>query len=265
MSVKSWIAGIPGVRQIAVRVLQASARDAVIRNPWTDDPLKLNTFRHKGYWFYGREREARTMRRLAEIIRPGDTVWEVGGHIGFMAQHFARCVGPNGRLIVFEPGQNNLPYLRAHMSKLTNVEIVEKAVGATPGRAQFFEDNISGQNNSLLSEYHLAAATARTHGIELHKVVRDVEVITLDHYLDQTGRGPDVIKIDIEGAELDALLGGARSIGHARCLMVEITEQRDTVLQLLRDAGFSLSGPGGEPLTDTHQTTDVFAIRGDRS
>jgi FkbM family methyltransferase len=263
MSLKSRIASVPGVRQAAIHMLRATARDITRRNPWTGDALTLNTFKHKGYWFYGQEREADTMRRLADIVRPGDTIWEVGGHIGFITQHFSRCTGSDGRVVVFEPGRNNLPYLRANTSALSNVEIVEQAVGAAPGSAQFFEDNISGQNNSLLTDYHAARSTARTHGIELKKTAYSVEVVTLDDHLGVAERAPDVIKIDIEGGELDALRSATRTLALARCLMVEITENRDDVVSLLREAGFSLTTPDGEPLAETAAFGNVFALRGD--
>lgn len=261
MSLRSWVARVPIARQAAIHLLRGTARDVSRQNPWTGDALKLNSFQHKGYWFYGREREADTMRRLAEVIRPGDTVWEVGGHIGFVAQHLSRCAGDAGRVIVFEPGKNNLPYLRANTSALANLTIVEKAVAAQPGAARFFEDNITGQNNSLLDDYGGARSTAKTHGIALQKNAYDVEIITLDGYLRTADRAPDVIKIDIEGGELNALLGATETLGKIRCLMVEVTERHAEVDGQLRAAGFKLSLPDGTPLDAITTGGNLFALR----
>lgn len=48
------------------------------------------------------------MKTLAELARPGDTVVELGGHIGYLSVHLAKIVGDDGTVIVFEPGPNNL-------------------------------------------------------------------------------------------------------------------------------------------------------------
>src|SRR6478735_1296610 len=88
--------------------------DITIKNHYTGDALHLHSFQHKGYWFYGRRREAATMKLFQRLIQPESVVAEVGGHIGYITQFFATLVGPRGRVYVFEPGPNNLPYLRAN-------------------------------------------------------------------------------------------------------------------------------------------------------
>jgi len=94
-------------------LLKATAFDLSIAHPWVPPSrFRLNSFRHKGYWYHGKSRELRTMQLFAKLIRPNDTVAEVGGHIGFISMFFAKLVGDNGRVVVFEPGSNNLPYLR---------------------------------------------------------------------------------------------------------------------------------------------------------
>lgn len=59
-------------------------RDLTIRHHYTDDALCLHPYRHKGYWFHGRTREREAMIRFAEIIRPGDTIVEVGGTLAML-------------------------------------------------------------------------------------------------------------------------------------------------------------------------------------
>lgn len=84
MSIRRFIAKTPFLRPVVLHLLRWMARDTSLTNPWTGSRIYLNSFRHKGYWFFGKEREAGTMARFAELIRPGDTVVEVGGHIGFI-------------------------------------------------------------------------------------------------------------------------------------------------------------------------------------
>ena len=127
--------------------------DVTIKHHWTGDPLRLHSFLHKGYWFHGRSREADTLELLSRLLGHGDRVVEVGAHIGYFTILFSRLVGPGGRVTVFEPGENNLTYLRVNTRALANVVIREEAVGSTVGTADFYLESISGQNNSLIEGY----------------------------------------------------------------------------------------------------------------
>jgi FkbM family methyltransferase len=78
------------------------------------------------------------------LITKGGTAVEVGGHIGYIAAYFAKLLGKTGELVVFEPGSNNLPYIRKNVTEmassadLANVRLVEKAVGPISGRNRVF-------------------------------------------------------------------------------------------------------------------------------
>src|SRR5687768_9187669 len=124
-----------------------------IRHHYTKGRIVLDAFNHKGYWYHGRNREVDTMELFRKLIQPGFTVIEVGGHIGYITNYFSHLVGPLGKVYVFEPGENNLPYIKENIQKLTNVVLVQKAVSDTNGIARFYVEDLSGQNNSLLSDY----------------------------------------------------------------------------------------------------------------
>jgi hypothetical protein len=104
------------LRRVAIPLLARFGDwDVRIKHPYTRERFVLNAFHHKGYWWYGRDRERKTMESLIRIITPGETVIEVGAHIGFLSILFAQPVGSTGRLVVFEPGENNLSYLRENL------------------------------------------------------------------------------------------------------------------------------------------------------
>ena len=67
--------------------------DITIRHHFTQQPFRLHSFKHKGYWFHGAKREQSTMALFAKLINPGDVVVEVGGHIGYIAVYFSHLVG----------------------------------------------------------------------------------------------------------------------------------------------------------------------------
>jgi FkbM family methyltransferase len=262
MSLRRRVSSITLFRAFALRLLRALARDISIRNPWTGDPLWLNSFLHKGYWFFGREREAGTMRRLASVVQPGDTVFEVGGHIGYVCQYFSRLVGSDGRVVVFEPGTNNLPYLQRNVQRLSNVRIEAVAVSDHSGEAILYQDNITGQNNSLLPDYLFLTGVESSHHMRADRQEVKVRLTTLDAFLESTGMQSDFIKIDIEGHELAALGGASQILRKARGLMVEVTENQAEVGRLLLAAGFELSDDSGTGLASLEgYSGNVFALR----
>src|SRR5262249_24259088 len=105
-----------GLRKVAIAALRRfNPGDISIRHHYTCERIVLHSFKHKGYWYYGKRRESESMALFAQLVRPEDTVIEVGGHIGYLSLYFAQLVGQRGQLIVFEPGANNLPYARANL------------------------------------------------------------------------------------------------------------------------------------------------------
>ena len=264
MTIKEFLASVPLVRRVFIRLLRATARDISLKNPWTGDQLTLNSFKHKGYWYFGKERERLTMERFRQQIRTGATVLEVGGHIGFISQYFAKLVGAEGKVIVFEPGSNNLPYIERNTAQLPQVRIERLAVSDRVGEATFYEDDITGQNNSLLDDYHGAAGVANSHKMGVVKKARTVRLTTLDAYIEANALKVDFIKIDIEGNELNALLGAEKSLKHISALMIEVTEYQEEVASLLKRCGYVLSDDKGNRLDTLGPTFggNVFAIRG---
>ena len=107
------------LRRLAIRILnRVNPGDITIRHPYTKERFRLHSFRHKDYWYHGKSREEHSMHLFSELISPGDLVIDIGGHIGYISSYFAGLVGPKGQVIVFEPGSNNLPYLRKNVARL---------------------------------------------------------------------------------------------------------------------------------------------------
>ncbi len=246
------------LRRVALPMFERfNPGDIRIRHHYTGGRLLLHSFRHKGYWLHGRRREQATMQFFQQSLRPGDTVVEVGGHIGYVTMHLADLVGESGRVVVFEPGRNNLPYLRANVQLLPGLEIVEKAVSDRDGAAAFFEEQLTGQNNSLLGDYErFAENRTRAFSDQVYQR-REVTTIRLDTFLQQCALRPDLVKIDIEGAECLALRGAAKMLTEQHpMLMVEVTSCAAEVFQLLMTAGYMLFTPEGRRLADGERLND---------
>jgi len=241
------------LRTIRRAVLPAFQRwnpgDVTIRHHFTGEPVRLHSFRHRGYWFFGRRREAASMQLFAEIVHAGSGVCEVGGHIGYVAQYLAHLVGATGHVWVFEPGPNNLPYTRLNLGGRDNVTLVEQGAGRVRERRPFFVEDLSGQNNSFVPDFARFARTRTRAGVPAMRArAVEVDVVPLDAFVDARGPRVDFVKIDVEGFEL-AVLEGARGLltSQRPALMVEVQADHAAVFELLRGHGYRMVDPALRP------------------
>jgi FkbM family methyltransferase len=132
---------------------------------------------------------------LRRLVQPGMTVADVGANIGLLTLLMAWATGPEGKVVAFEPEaipRSNLEKMK-HLNGLSWVEVRDQAVGEKAGRLTFHVSDIIGHS----SLYALPEAEeARTV---------EVEVVRLDDVA--PAKRMDVVKIDVEGAELDVLAG----------------------------------------------------------
>ena len=138
--------------------------------------------------------EPLTSEAVASYLRPGMTVVDVGANVGFLSTRFARLVGPSGRVVAFEPGPENLRYLRANTERngLGVIEIQPLAAGAARGRATLFL-----RQEGSLHGLHAEAGERLQGQVE-------VEVAPLEEIVTEA---VDLIKIDAEGSEMEVLAG----------------------------------------------------------
>lgn len=223
--------------------------DITVKHHYTQEPVRLHSFRHKGYWWYGSEREADTMEAFQKLIRPGDQVIEVGAHIGYIAMWLGHLVGPTGHVFTFEPGENNLPYTRQNVARHRNITLVEKAVGDHCGVMTFHMESLTGQNNSLVNDFE-GLEKNQQNAVKAEMRTVEVEVITLDQFAKENRIQPRLIKIDVEGFEFEALSGMIELMRHARpIIMVEVQRRQDEIYQLMTELNYDLRRADGSPIT----------------
>lgn len=134
---------------------------------------------------------------LQSLLQTGDTFWNVGANIGFHAILGARVVGPSGRVVAFEPAPNIAPAVvkNAALNHFKHIDVVQKAVSDTTGKVKLFLGEASAINTILGDQ---------SKGEECV----EVDAITLNEYFEESGHPPNVISIDVEGAEIHVLAGG---------------------------------------------------------
>jgi FkbM family methyltransferase len=151
----------------------------------------------------------RIHRLLDRLVMPGATVLDVGANIGYNTVHAARLAGTRGRVVAIEPTPDNLAVLRRNVaaSGLSNIVIEPVAVGSAPGVRDLFVRGEKSAVNSFYPESCYAHVT---------DVLR-VPVVPLDNLASD---GADVVKIDVEGAELDVLEGMPRLLQRPRTALI---------------------------------------------
>jgi len=133
-------------------------------------------------------------------IRKGDVVWDVGANLGLYSKQFLEVLGKDGALVCFEPAPACFQALEKDFSGIENVYLENTALG---------EENAEG---TILLESDGLAATHQVFSLDKADNqgkghVEHISIMSGDSYCKVNGRTPDIIKIDVEGFELEVIKG----------------------------------------------------------
>lgn len=137
------------------------------------------------------------------LIKPGDTVIDIGANIGYYTVLGATKVGAKGKVLAIEPEPTNLSYLKRNLSQnnIQNTQIFAGAVSRETGTLPLYLSSTSAGEHSLV--------------VKTDKAI-SVPVETLDHLVGAYKLKPTLIKIDVEGAEMDVLAGASKTLSSLR-------------------------------------------------
>ncbi len=158
---------------------------------------------------------------LDRVLLPGMTVVDVGANEGLYTLFAARRVGPAGRVIAVEPSSRERTLLEANLARnrLRNVTVVPHALADAAGVAELQIAPRQHGGHNTLGQFVYEGDTA---------VAREkVTVETLDDLVARLGLDRvDMVKIDVEGAELKFLSGGRTLLSQQRpTLLIEANEE----------------------------------------
>jgi FkbM family methyltransferase len=141
--------------------------------------------------------ELHIQRVLIARLREGDIVYDVGGHTGYLTLLMAKLVGRSGHIYTFEPYPSNVEKIQHNLSinGVSNYTVVSEAVSNSNGVAPLFVSS-DAATPSLVEQ--------RGEGY------LPVPTVTLDSFM-LNHRDPQLIKVDVEGAE-GLILQGARGL-----------------------------------------------------
>lgn len=146
----------------------------------------------------------------AFALQSGETVIDIGGHIGSFSLYAASRVGPNGKIFVYEPAPDNNAQLHHNVAQsgFLNVYAYAVAVAGLKGNRQFFYNNA---NTAMHGLYSHASGDVGVYQKSNH--VSTVPALTLvDIFLENNIDRCHFLKIDCEGAEYEILYNTPKSV-----------------------------------------------------
>lgn len=233
MRVERWMRGALGVREV-----RATSPSGILYELQTDDYVQGVIIRSGAY-------EPETLTLMQRLLGPGDTMVDIGGHIGQFALHAAQRVGARGMVVVAEPNPEAYQRLLRNIA-LNGFEHIVPVLGAIAceaGRVRFV---VPADHNSSAARVSSDTTSSRS----FHVLASPLQPL-----LEQVGASRvDFLKIDVEGYEQQVLESlDLESPLRPRHIVLELIGDQlaqqgaseDDVVGMLRDADYELTDVRG--------------------
>jgi FkbM family methyltransferase len=149
--------------------------------------------------------EQQEMGRLKEFVKKGDVFYDLGAHEGMFTLYGSKLVGATGQLFSFEPIEQNLGYLKRHilMNNCQNVKVFQFVVLDKP-------DTVKLKLGVTFAEGHVS-----------NDGTISIQATSIDDLVyNKNLPAPDVLKIDVQGAEALVLEGMKKTIANHKVKML---------------------------------------------
>jgi len=205
--------------------------------------------------------EPEKTKTISDLLKPGQTFIDIGGNKGDFSLLAAKITGQKGQVLTFEPEPENCHWFNEsiQLNQYSNIRLFDIALSDSNGKAQLFLGEKSGWHSLVSSQGKTDNSTI------------EVEKRTLDSILNESDiQQVDMIKIDVEGAEMEVLLGAEDTLKNNTDLILLLDLHPhmgvDTVAicQFLSDRGFSIhhmKAPHEKIDKIDQTTTEILARR----
>lgn len=177
------------------------------------------------------------LEQADELVHEGDVVWDIGANVGLFSIAAAQRAGPQGQVIAFEPDAWLVQLLRrsviAQPATSAPLTVVPAAIAASCDLRVF---NLASRSRA--GNFLAGYGSTQTGGVREQQTVVSLSV----DWVAQRLPPPNVIKVDVEGAELEVLEGATDVLDrHAPRLLCEVASERaDAVSALLARNGYRI-------------------------
>ena len=184
---------------------------------------------------------------VKRLLKPGHVFVDVGANVGFFTALARSCVGPQGRVVAFEPSSFAFAKLYSMMeeSGFANVTAVNCALSDACGESTLYVPSAGMGNHSPTM---VPVNTCTPERIVVSTLDAQLDALSIDHV--------DLLKIDVEGHEPKVLAGARDSLaqGRIRAILCELNghwlresgSSAEQLWQQLSDAGFRCADHGGQ-------------------
>jgi len=206
--------------------------------------------------------EVQKLAAVRQFLKPGQTFIDVGVNKGDFSLVAARILGASGRVLAFEPEPTNCKWIEKsiRLNEYTNVRLFPVALSDKSGTADLYLGRKSGWHSLLAGQA----------GRDCGRIT--VATRTLDEIVDEElhESSVDLVKIDVEGAEMHVLRGAADTLrkNPAVTLLIDIHPDMGVnpkaVCDGLREQGFTVfreTPPFNIPVGDDSMVKSIVAKR----
>lgn len=170
------------------------------------------------------------------------TIYIIGAHMAYEVDRLL-ATGTVEKIVLFEALPSTAEKLRDRMKRFDGrVEVIERAVCDFDGKTTFFETNLPGAGSILEASVIVRESYGASSAYEV-----EVETVRLDTFLSSHGSSPDILWIDVQGAELKVLRGASQALKSAKLIFIEVSTWvplydggcvTDELTELLAEHGF---------------------------
>jgi FkbM family methyltransferase len=173
---------------------------------------------------------------IARAVRAGDWAIDIGANVGKYALHMARCVGPAGRVLAFEPVGESFALLAANVraAAASNVSLFNIALSAS---AEVLAMTVPPFERSRLANYYQAHIAADGN----------VRVLCLPLDAIPIPGTVRLVKIDAEGHDLQVLMGMESLLRRDRPRLIVEGSRRGAIASWLDERGYGIRKTAGSP------------------
>jgi len=187
--------------------------------------------------------EIRLARFLINDLKEGDTFFDIGAHYGYFSLLASEIVGVDGKIFSFEASKNTFEITRKNTNSVNNIHLFNRAISDKKGEISFYEFP------NLYSEYNTSdvAQFENSEWIQKYQPKKiTVEAVSIDEFIVEKNTIPDIVKIDVEGAEYLVIQGADNTLkkNAPKIILEYLAPQRNNrehrkALLFLRDLNYT--------------------------
>ncbi|HVF47854.1 MAG TPA: FkbM family methyltransferase [Pyrinomonadaceae bacterium] len=192
------------LKQLAYKAIDAATLGRGIERNFHGNPVR---FPPRWSRYFKTDYEPETFAFLRDNLTLGETFLDIGAHIGLFSVVAAKKVGETGRVIAFEPTPSTRDVMKQvlHVNGFEDfVEVRSEAVARERATTMFYD---SGDEIPVVNSLVRGENTRNEF---------EVQVVSLDEFVTEHDVKPDCIKVDVEGSELDLLIGAEKTLAEFR-------------------------------------------------